>query len=353
MDGPARQRADNERASIVSSQSLRVASIGIGWWSDVLADAARRTSGKVEIAACYSRSADKRRAFAEKYGCRAASSFDEVLADDGIDGIINTTPNHVHLATTSAAAKAGKHVFLDKPIANRIDEAREITRVCRDSNVVLAVGYQRRRESHFRWIKERIDAGDFGKLVQAEANISRDREGKFELGHWRYTAKGMPGGVMLQIGLHYVDVLMMLLGPVASVSGMASQLVLPGDNPDVGTLLMKHENGAVSSLSTSYASASEYYVMNVYGKRMSTYYNMFDGLRCLGRGEDRQTPVAAAENDTLAEELIEWAEAVGGDGTPEVGGEGATESLAVVKAGVKSAKEGRHVEVAEILVADD
>ena len=79
-------------------------------------------------------------------------------------------------------------------------------------------------------------------------HISRDREGKIEPGHWRYTAEGMPGGVMLQIGLHYVDVLMMLLGPVASVSGMASQLVLPGDNPDVGTLLMKHENGAISSL---------------------------------------------------------------------------------------------------------
>ena len=337
----------------MSSSTLRVASIGIGWWSDVLAAAAGRTDGKVEIVACYTHTQDKRRAFAEKFGCRAASSFEEVLADDAIDGIINTTPNHVHLATTAAAAKAGKHVFLDKPIANRIDEAREITAVCRDAGVVLAVGYQRRRESHFRWIKERIDGGDFGKMVQAEANISRDREDKFEPGHWRYTAEGMPGGVMLQIGLHYVDVLMMLLGPVASVSGMASQLVLPGDNPDVGTLLMKHENGALSSLSTSYASASEYYVVNVYGKKMSAYYDLFDGLRCLKRGDHRDAPVAVERNDTLAEELAEWADAVGGTGAPEVGGDGATQSLAVVKAGVLSAREGRHVEVAEILAADD
>ena len=338
---------------MAGSRSLRVASIGIGWWSDVLADAAGRTAGKVEVAACYTRSEDKRRAFAAKYGCRAAASLDDVLADDTIDGIINTTPNHAHLATTSAAARAGKHVFLDKPIANRIGEAREITRVCRDAGVVLAVGYQRRREGHFRWIKDRIDAGDFGAMVQAEANISRDREGKFEPGHWRYTAEGMPGGVMLQIGLHYVDVLMMLLGPVASVSGMASQLVLPGDNPDVGTLLMKHENGAISSLSTSYASASEYYAMNVYGKKMSAYYDLFDGLRCLKRGDDRDAPVAVERNDTLAEELAEWADAVGGTGAPEVGGDGATQSLAVVKAGVKSARQGRHVEVAEILAADD
>jgi len=337
----------------MNSTPFKVASLGIGWWSDVLAEAASRTRGRVEIVSCFTRSEGKRNAFAETFNCRAATSLDELLTDPEIAGIINTTPNHVHLETTQAAAQAGKHVFLDKPIANVIGEANAITEVCKDAGVVLAVGYQRRREGHFRWIKDRIDAGDFGRLVQAEANISRDREGKFELGHWRYTADGMPGGVMLQIGLHYVDVLMMLLGPVKSVSGMASQLVLPGDNPDVGSLMMRHENGAVSTLSTSYASASEYYLMNVYGKKMSAYYNLFDGLRCLKQGETDQTAVTVDKVDALAEELIEWADAAQGDGIPEVGGEGATESLAVVKAAVLSVREGRHVDVAEILASDD
>ncbi|MDH3739462.1 MAG: Gfo/Idh/MocA family oxidoreductase [Alphaproteobacteria bacterium] len=337
----------------MSSSPFRVASLGIGWWSDVLADAAQRTDGRIEIASCFTRSADKRQAFADKYGCAGASSLDEILADTTIDGIINTTPNHIHLETTAAAARAGKHVFLDKPIANTIGEAKAITNICADAGVTLGVGYQRRREAHFRWIKDRIDAGEFGILVQAEANISRDREGQFELGHWRYTAEGMPGGVMLQIGLHYVDVLMMLLGPIKTVSGMASQLVLPGDNPDVGTLLMHHQNGAVSSLSTSYASASEYYLMNIYGKKMSAYYNLFDGLRALKQGETDHTPVSVDKVDTLAEELIEWADAAQNGGLPEVGGASATESLAVVKAGIKSVAEGRHVDVAEILASEE
>jgi predicted dehydrogenase len=337
----------------MNSNSFKVASIGIGWWSDVLADAASRTNGQVEIVSCFTRSDDKRHAFAQKYNCHAANSLDEVLGDTQLDGIINTTPNHVHLETTSAAARAGKHVFLDKPIANTIGEAKAITQVCNDAGVVLGVGYQRRREGHFRWIKRCIDAGDFGKLVQAEANISRDRAGQFEMGHWRYTAEGMPGGVMLQIGLHYVDVLMMLMGPVKTVSGMASQLVLPGDNPDVGTLMMTHENGAISSLSTSYASASEYYLMNIYGKRMSAYYNLFDGLRSLKQGDTKQKAIAVEKIDTLAEELIEWADAARGKSVPEIGGVGATESLAVVKAGIKSVLENRHVEVAEILASDD
>jgi predicted dehydrogenase len=337
----------------MSSKSLRVASVGLGWWSDVLADAAGRTDGRVEVVSCFTRSEDKRRVFAEKYNCGAAASLDEILADDSIDAIINTTPNHVHLETTAAAAAAGKHVFLDKPVANTIGEARAITKVCADAGVVLSVGYQRRRESHFRWIQEKIAAGEFGTLVQAEANISRDRAGKFELGHWRYTAEGMPGGVMLQIGLHYVDVLTMLLGPIETVSGMAAQLVLPGDNPDVGSLMMQHENGAVSTLSTSYASASEYYVMNIYGKKMSAYYNLFDGLRSLNQGDSDQTPVAVEKNDAIAEQLIEWSDAVAGGVEPEVGGESAMTSLAVVKAGIKSVAEGRHVPVAEILASDD
>src|SRR3989442_389191 len=100
----------------------------------------------------------------------------------------------------------------------------------------LAFRYQRRRESHFRWIKAEIDAGRFGKLVQAECNISRDRLGKIDLSSWRYQAAGMPGGVMLQIGIHYVDVLEMLLGPVRRVRAASAQLVLPGDNPDVANL---------------------------------------------------------------------------------------------------------------------
>src|SRR6202022_3147042 len=182
---------------------LRVAALEMGWWSDVLADAAKR-SGAIEIVACFTRSADKRRSFAAKYGCRAAGSYEEILQDESVQAITNPPPNRAHPETTGMAAAAGKHVFLDKPIANSVAEGAEITRVCEDAGVVLALGYQRRRESQFRWIKAEIDAGRFGKLVQAEGNISRDRLGKIDLSSWRYQAAGMPGGVMLPIGIHYV-----------------------------------------------------------------------------------------------------------------------------------------------------
>ena len=329
-------------------QSLKVASIGMGWWSDVLADAIKR-SGKLEIVACYTRSEEKRQAFAKKYGCRAAPSYETILEDRSIEAIVNTTPNNVHAETTRQAAAAGKHVFLDKPIANSVADARALTEACRKADVVLALGYQRRKESHFRWVRREIDEGRFGKLVNAEANISRDRLGQFDLTSWRYTAAGMPGGVMLQIGIHYTDVLEYLMGPIKAVRGSLAQLVLPGDNPDVASLVLEHENGALSTLNASYASASEYYLMNIYGKEATAYYDLHNGLRVLRRGTTRADPVPCAKNDTIVEELEEFARAVRGDGQPEMDGEKATASLAVLLAGIKSAREGRRVEIAEIM----
>ncbi len=303
---------------------MKVACLGMGWWSDVLADAIRR-SKQLTIAACYSRSVEKREKFAAKYGCRAAASYEAILNDRSIEAIINTTPNGVHRETTLAAAAAGKHVFLDKPIANTIADARAITGACRRAKVVLALGYQRRRESHFRWVRREIEEGRFGKLVNAEANISRDRLGKIDLSSWRYTAEGMPGGVMLQIGIHYTDVLEYLLGPVKAVSGRFVRLVLPGDNPDVASLVL------------------------VYGKEASAYYDFHQGLRFLKRGAAKAEPVNCQKNDPIVEELEEFAAAVRGDAEPEMDGERGTASLAVLLAGIRSAKEGRRVEVEEIL----
>jgi predicted dehydrogenase len=336
----------------VGAERLKVACIGMGWWSDVLADAMQR-SQRFEIVSCFTRSERKRRAFAQKYGCRAAPDYDAVLHDPAVAAIVNTTPNNVHLETTRAAAQAGKHVFLDKPIANTIADARALTEACRKAGVVLALGYQRRRESHFRWVREQIDAGVFGRLVNAEANISRDRAGKIDLSSWRYTAEGMPGGVMLQIGIHYTDVLEYLMGPIEAVSARVAQLVLPGDNPDVASLVLEHRSGALSTLNASYASASEHYVMNIYGKEASAYYDLHQGLRFLKRGAERSEPVPCAKNDTIRDELDEFADAVRGKTKPEMDGEAATRSLGVLCAGVRSAHEGRRVEVADVLANED
>ncbi len=195
------------RQQVMSEAPLRVAVLGMGWWSDVLSDAIKR-SNEIEIVACFTRSEDKRRAFAEKYGCRAAASYEEILARS-----LRSRPSSTRRPTTciwrprARRPKPASTCSSTSRSPTPCAKARPSPRSASKAGVVLALGYQRRRESHFRWIKSEIDAGRFGKLVQAECNISRDRLGQFDLSSWRYTAEGMPGGVMLQIGIHYVDVL--------------------------------------------------------------------------------------------------------------------------------------------------
>src|SRR3989454_12575818 len=126
-------------------------------------------------------------------------------------------------------------------------------------------------------------------------------------------------------------------------------LVLPGDNPDVASLVLEHENGALSTLNASYASASEYYLLNLYGKEASAYYDFHQGLRFLRRGSKTSESIPCQTNDPIVEELEEFAAAVRGDAEPEMDGERSTASLAVILAGIRSAKEGRRVEVKEVL----
>jgi len=142
-----------------------------------------------------------------------------------------------------------------------------------------------------------------------------------------------------------------LTGELRAVRGALAQLVLPGDNPDVASLVLEHENGALSTLNASYASASEYYLMNIYGKEASAYYDLHNGLRFLKRGANRADAVPCEKSDTIVEELEEFARAVRGEGKPEMDGEKATASLAVLLAGIKSARENRRVAIAEVLVA--
>ena len=155
---------------------------------------------------------------------------------------------------------------------------------------------------------------------------------------------------MLQIGIHYTDVLEYLIGPVKAVSGRFVRLVLPGDNPDVASLVLEHENGALSTLNASYASASR--VLPDEHLRQGSERVLRHAPRACGfskRGTTTADAVPCSKNDPIVEELEEFADAVRGDGEPEMDGERSTRSLAVLLAGIQSAREGRRVEIEEVL----
>ena len=126
-----------------------LALIGIGSWSGVIANAVER-SKKAKMVTCYTRNAGKREAFSRKYGCDQEMSFEDVLKRDDVDGILLTTPNAIHAEHTVLAAQKGKHVFVDKPIANTLADGEKMVAACDKAGVVLLVGHDMRRLSGFR-----------------------------------------------------------------------------------------------------------------------------------------------------------------------------------------------------------
>ncbi|CAN0461915.1 unnamed protein product, partial [Phaeothamnion confervicola] len=122
---------------------------------------------------------------------------------------------------------------------------------------------------------------------------------------------------------------------------------------DIANLILEHENGAISNLTASYASASEYYMMNIYGKQASAYYDLFNGLRHLKQGDAKPVAIKTDEVDTIRAELEEFVDCVRAKSKPETDGWWASRNLAVIKAGVRSAREKRAVDVAEILASGE
>src|SRR5712691_9666836 len=176
---------------------VRVAAVGVGGWGRVLADAARQGTG-LAIVACTSRSTDTRAAFAKAHSCRALPSFEAVLADPDVDGVLITTPHSLHAEQVVAAARAGKHVFVDKPFTLTVADARRATEACRAAGVVLALGHQRRRQSASRALKRLIDDGTLGRVSQIEGNMSADYgfASTITSDMWRADRAETPGGAM-------------------------------------------------------------------------------------------------------------------------------------------------------------
>jgi predicted dehydrogenase len=325
---------------------VRVASIGVGWWGGVLADAARKDTG-LEIVACTSRSADKRQAFAKARGCRDVPAYGAVLADRDVEGVLIATPHSVHAEQVVAAARAGKHVFVDKPFTLTAADARRATEACREARVVLAVGHQRRKHPAIRAVKRLIDDGALGRVVQIEGNMSADIGFALAPGVWRTMRAETPGGAMTNLGIHHVDTYQYLLGRILRVSAFSRRVALTGvEIDDTTSILFEFAAGGLGYLGTSWVHANRTAMITVHGSEAQAFLEA-DGTRLsvARRGQSPPMPVPLDAVDAVREELAEFARCVREGGRPEVGGEEATADIAVLDAIVESATTGRTVTV--------
>ena len=324
---------------------LRAASIGMGWWSDELADAAQGKSDAIRIVTCFSRSEEKRAAFADKYGTAQHESYEAVLADDSVDAVILTTPHSIHAEQVIAAAAAGKHVFCEKPFTLTRASAQAAVDACAEAGVVLAVGQNRRWHSATRTLKAMLDAGGFGTVLHAEANFSVPSALSYKPGQWRVNRIESPAGSITGLGIHMIDALVYLLGPIARVAAQAHRRAVPVDIDDTTSVLFLFESGVSGYLGTMFACPHASYV-NVYGTGGNAFAQIDNSQLILqsADGVRRDEPIEPL--DTLRLELDEFAAACAGEAQFTVPPEDAVHGIAVMEALVEAAATGQWVEVA-------
>ena len=322
---------------------VRLGSIGLGWWGNVLADAAN-ASGEAEIVTCFARTTETREQFAAKHGCGSAATLEELLASD-IDGVLVATPHTTHGDLIRRAAAAGKHVLVDKPMTLTVADADASIAAATEAGVVLQVGHNKRKQAAIRHIKEMIDSGSLGTLLHVSANHAIGTFYKPDLPDWRRRRDELPAGGMTPLGVHQVDTFHYWAGPISRVSAFSTKRLTGNEVDDTTTIIFEFASGALGRLYTDMAHGP--LVENdVHGTEQSVW-NLGDGnhLEVAQRGEWERTSISVEPNDTILEEVTEFAAAIRGETTPETGGAEGRAVVAVLEAIVESAATGRAVDV--------
>lgn len=328
-------------------QPFGLAFIGCGGYGRSLADSAARSS-QLRIAACYDTDRAASADFALKYKTQSCSDLDTLLARDEVEGVVIATPNNAHMPPAVEAARAGKHVFVDKPVANTLEDALRIVSETGRAGVTLAVGHNARRFPGHRRMKQLIAQGVVGVPVTVEANFSHSGGLGLTAAMWRSSRAECPGLPLMQLGVHFTDTLQYLLGDISEVSSFMGHAAIPADNDDATVSLLRFQTGLLGYLGSNYASPHVYYI-NVYGTAGNLYCEggQAVSLRKAGSAEREQFAVEPA--DTQVEELDEFARSARTGARVEVDGEVAVKALAVVSAALRSNQEGRPVRTDEVI----
>jgi predicted dehydrogenase len=309
-----------------------IAVVGTGMWAPRLASAAERAG--LELVTCFSRDELKRGEFAERYGCEPAASLEDAIAHPGVEGVLLATPNDVHEEQALACAERGRHVFVEKPIADSIEAGERMRSACANAGVTLMVGHAFRRLGAARRVKELLVEGALGRVVLAEANMSLP--GSFKPEAWRAHRERNPGGPIMQLGIHHVDTLAYWLGPVQSASGRFAHVHAQADVDDVGVLTLHFESGALGSLTGSYVSPKTL-SLRLFGTEavldLRTDFSVWPDAQALDSVTTLTldgAPLEFEERDMLAEELAEFGRCIRGEARPETGADEGIAALGTV-----------------------
>src|SRR4051794_9260061 len=343
---------------------VKVGIVGLGRWAKVLARAAAK-SNKLKIVAGFSRSQEKRTAFEQELGIPAAPDLKTLLADPEIKGVILTVPNEQHLPVAREVARARKHIYTEKPIANTLEDGLRIEALQRDYGVQVVVGHSARLLAGTRMIKQAIDRGELGRVAFIEANFSNERALELTPKTWRWYKDKAPGGPLSQLAIHQFDVLHYLGGEIIEANSIASKLSPVGAEVDDQSMtVLRFADGQIGYVGSSWTSPGVFCV-RVFGSKGLMHYEIDFGTwdtpdqlhqtstLYIQRGKDgygKREALPVPESDMFRAELDMFAESCRTGKSNELNARNGNVALAVVYAGLRSIeRQGQAVKIADVI----
>jgi predicted dehydrogenase len=348
----------------MSSNRVKVGIVGLGRWAKVLTRAAR-ASEAIEIVSGFSRSEESRADFQKEFGVKSAPDLATLLGNAEIKGVILTVPNEQHLPLAREVAKAGKHVYTEKPIASTLEEGLAIEALEKTYGVSVTVGHSARLMAGIRAMGKAIEAGELGRVGFMEANFSNERALELTPKAWRWYKNRAPGGPLSQLAIHQFDVLHYLGGEIVEANSIASKLSPVGAEVDDQSMtVLRFADGKIGYVGSSWTSPGVFCV-RVFGSKGLMHYEIDFGTwdtpdklhqtstLYIQRGKDgygKREELPVPESDMFRAELDMFAESCRTGKANELDARNGNVALAVVYAGLRSIEQqGRAVKIADII----
>lgn len=246
---------------------IDAAIVGLGRWGQKLVTSVQGRSERIRFVRGMVRNPDKAREFSIAHDFNLSANFDDVLSDERVQAVVLATPHSAHVEQIIAAARAGKAVLCEKPLALTRADAQRAVDACGKAGVLLGVGHDKRHWPSMRELRRVVASGALGDILLAEGNSSNE----VSLQHyspWRESAAEAPGVSLSATGVHIIDAFVSLVGPVKWVQAQA-MIRKPAPGPiDSVAVMLEFANGA-SGVICSARPTPYFWRVHVFGTRGS------------------------------------------------------------------------------------
>jgi predicted dehydrogenase len=328
---------------------LKTAVVGLGWWGTQIVQSVAG-SDIIDIVRGVDPRAAELQDFAAANGLTVADDFDDAVTDPGIDAVMIVTPHRLHEAQATAAARAGKHVFCEKPLALDSAAAARILESCRSRGLALGIGHERRFEGALERAAGMVRSGELGTLLHIECNWSHNLFKGNAATSWRQDPAQAPAGTLTALGVHITDYFQSVAGRVATLRAVSAHRSEDFPSDDVISVQFQFASG-VTGLMANLATTPFHSRITLYGDRgwvearEVSNVDIPDPAVLTWRGMDNEIHTRTyAHSNTVRANIEQWAAAALGQGEYRFTDDQLLHNVEILEAIVRSSDAGGTVE---------